>query len=845
LGVFDAATGQSELIAEIKDSIGELQPPNEIFYKDAFDSVLAHLRYTYRKGGFIQDVIVLEGIELPAGFAPDSSMIEIWTEFTEAPVPQKTQQVRGGMTDETLKFGAMRIGSGKAFALGDANARSAPISKRWLQIEGRFFLIEAVRFAAVKAELDRLPAPRQQAALRRKPGVQVATVGADRRPFPALRQARAKAGGGKIQMASLPQPNRGLVLDYDLTGSVTDFTFHADTTYYISGTVQLDGVTTFEGGCVVKYAPTNSATLQTSGEIRWNTDPYRPAVFTARDDHSTGAQVGSAALSGKYADIALFLDGAPVNPLRHLRISHASVGVACNSAFELAHAQFVKCGTAVSGSETTLGLGNVLVFDSVTVVGGSDLTISGANLTVHQCGTFHASSSSSATLTNSLFVNQTNWGSVNKTLGFCYETNVSVFQTVGAASHYLATNSPLRNIGTTNINSGLLADLRKRTTYPPIVLGGGSWFSNSLTLYPQAQRDTDTPDLGYSYEPLDYVLGGLPLTNATITLATGVAIGTYTPVHGYGLALFGGAKLLSEGTPTQPNRIVRYNTVQEQANTNWTYNSSYGSVLTAWFSTSPGPESYFRFTDWSVLAADVPHFWGNSEDTGNHVFKDCQFHGGTFYNIRPHLNVTNCLFERTWAYVDDFDQMNAHFRNCTFQGSELWLAQYGTGEWSFKDNLFDGVALYQDNNATNNYNAYTTNATRIFPNGANDVLLSVTNVAYQTGWLGRFYLPTNLTSHSVLLNAGSRTADAAALYHYTTSTNQTKELTSQVDIGFHYVAVNSSGQPIDTDGDGLPDYFEDANGNGSADSGETDWQSYNSLNGLSGTPGLEVFTPLK
>jgi hypothetical protein len=37
------------------------------------------------------------------------------------------------------------------------------------------------------------------------------------------------------------------------------------------------------------------------------------------------------------------------------------------------------------------------------------------------------------------------------------------------------------------------------------------------------------------------------------------------------------------------------------------------------------------------------------------------------------------------------------------------------------------------------------------------------------------------------------------------------------------VAVNSSGQPLDTDGDGLPDYFEDLDGNGSVDSGETDW----------------------
>jgi len=82
------------------------------------------------------------------------------------------------------------------------------------------------------------------------------------------------------------------------------------------------------------------------------------------------------------------------------------------------------------------------------------------------------------------------------------------------------------------------------------------------------------------------------------------------------------------------------------------------------------------------------------------------------------------------------------------------------------------------------------------------------------------------------------------MYHYTTSTSQTKELTSRLDISFHYLAT-ANGVPIDTDSDGVPDYQEDANGNGSVDSGETDWQSYNSPNGLSTPNGLKVFTPLK
>jgi len=67
------------------------------------------------------------------------------------------------------------------------------------------------------------------------------------------------------------------------------------------------------------------------------------------------------------------------------------------------------------------------------------------------------------------------------------------------------------------------------------------------------------------------------------------------------------------------------------------------------------------------------------------------------------------------------------------------------------------------------------------------------------------------------------------LYHFTTQTNQVKETNSVVDIGYHYVAVDGNNVPLDNDSDGLPDYLEDSNGNGSYAAGDlADWQDADS-----------------
>ena len=90
---------------------------------------------------------------------------------------------------------------------------------------------------------------------------------------------------------------------------------------------------------------------------------------------------------------------------------------------------------------------------------------------------------------------------------------------------------------------------------------------------------------------------------------------------------------------------------------------------------------------------------------------------------------------------------------------------------------------------------------------------------WQISWFGNYYQTTN----SWLINKGDVTADQVGLYQFTTQTNQLKETNSIVDLGYHYVATDSYGNPLDTNGDGIPDYLEDANGNGLVDSGEIGW----------------------
>ena len=151
---------------------------------------------------------------------------------------------------------------------------------------------------------------------------------------------------------------------------------------------------------------------------------------------------------------------------------------------------------------------------------------------------------------------------------------------------------------------------------------------------------------------------------------------------------------------------------------------------------------------------------------------------------------------------------------------------YSTGTsnpgWQVRDNLFDKVSQSLTGTGAGSVglsnNGFTTGTTRSLVGTLDQTGFTV---AYQTGDLGNFYLPSTAT---LLIDKGSRTAAAAGLYHYTTRTIlSNKELATTVDIGVHYVGVGTNHQPSDTDGDGLPDYLEDLDGDNVLDNNETNW----------------------
>lgn len=860
LAYTDAATGESVLIAGLKDSIGEVIG-NQVIYRDAFDGPFkADLRYTYTKAGFEQDVIFRESpvvSESPEkhGMDPAVTRLEVWTEFLSPPAPiriasnlkvETNALVRSAMvdpdlSDETLDFGGSRIGPGTAFSLDDTadeiEKPVIPVGKNWLRLEGRDFLIEKVDFEDALPSLLKLPAPeslqddgRKQAALPSKPRSQLLAS----LRGPSSDEDRAQGNSQPMRTASISAPERGFVLDYiQLNTSQSDYVFKGAATYHVTAAVTLSGTTTIEGGTVVKF--NSGSYLTINGPISCRTEAYRPAFFTARDDNSVGETVtgSTGAPNGYYATyIFKIADSTSSYDLHDLRMRHGNQAIqrsggSVGTPITLRHSQVHDCNRAFGNYYSPITLRNVLVYR--TKIGYYSGAINyGENVTFHLLDKLVTYTTQPALqFKNTLLISCTN----NAVEGVAYVADPTVFkpatvndagifQTVGLGGHYLAASSPHRGAGTSVMDPGLRNELRQRTTYPPQILT--SPVTTSQQLEKVALRDRGVnPDLGYHYDSVDWLADGVQVENgAQLKLGKGVTVGILGQASNIGITARQGASFESVGSPHNPNHFVWSTSIAESLpSVNHTYRY--------FFQQEGSPGSFdFHFTEFPSSAGQFAQF---PDDIFAKIFKyaDCRLYGGSLWVSGPvYLDCRNVLFEKTVVGLLG-SGVDARLNNCLFIGGQSVVfaddfdcVPGGLPPCDQSIGVFDCVFDAVDLNCggvspANGWNAYV-NCSGLPGSLGGDQFPS--SIAYEKGPLGNYYLPYL----NQLRDAGSATsATQAGMYHYTTDFRQFKEGTSRLDIGLHYVAMSQNGFPSDVDTDSIPDFVEDSDGDNIVDAGES------------------------
>ena len=500
----DSSTGNSVLIAQIQDSQGELISANRVLYPNAFEGVVkADVRYTYRKGGFEQDVILREQPPTPESFGlnPQTTEIEVLTEFIAPPQSKIVEHKlkNNSLTDDDVDWGVARIGHGRAFDLGEPQNSPSRVTVRrqYISAQGRNILVEGVPIQRIKANLAHLPL--QSSAATKLPVLASKTPVLPRTPL-------ARAQPKPMKLASAAPSNKGFVLDYVLVDADPgDFTFQADTTYYIANGIDFNGNLVFEGGTVIKYGtdPGNPTLMECWGDMVCDSSPYRPAIFTSINDDTVGEPISNPDMPLMYYCCAICGNSSSAVVWHDIVIRYAGVGIA-GYALQLNDCQFVDCLNPFRIDWGTCSANNVLMANVDNAFEGEDfaatacqLTVSGAtNLSYDGWG---YGTASRLALTNSLLVNVQAGGNTTITTNhtaWVTDSGGQIFQTGAAGDNYLLPDSPFIDAG--NVTADRL---------------GLYWFTTQTN---QDIEGITTVDLGYHYPAVDD--NGNPIS----TLVSGV-----------------------------------------------------------------------------------------------------------------------------------------------------------------------------------------------------------------------------------------------------------------------------------------------------------------------------------
>jgi hypothetical protein len=318
IALYDAASGNSAIIANITSSQGVLISSNKVLYQSCFAPVrgspaglTADIVYTMQRGAFHQDVVLTRRVN-PAdwGFPEKTTRIQVITEFFSAPDPdqmtrplrvEKNQAVRARMAspdlmDQVLAFGDYVLGTGRAYAgLTGYNPTntSAVVAKELISTpDNRQFLVESVEYRAAKKFLTALPVAAvvsgQASTFRNATNPRALYAKLPRSG--AGRVVAEGRSGGQLMARNDSVERRGFVVDYvaNIGGTFeVPITFQKNVTYYVADYVFCNSMVTFESA-VFKFPGDHATSIVLLGGAICKTTTCDPAVFTGCLDDTIG-----------------------------------------------------------------------------------------------------------------------------------------------------------------------------------------------------------------------------------------------------------------------------------------------------------------------------------------------------------------------------------------------------------------------------------------------------------------------------------------------------------------------------------------------------------------------------
>jgi RHS repeat-associated protein len=186
LSYYDPVSGNSVMIAEIRDTVGAVSGTNQIVYLNAFDGIKADIVLRVSRFGVEQDVVLSEQPPSPElwGLSSRYCRLEVVSEFHSSRPrqvksvdahPQETdpatrsRMVEPDLVDDQIDFGAMTIGHGSAFRTGSADRQPHPVLERSQVFkrfnrtsDGRTLLFESMPLSGITNWFSRLPAGRDR-----------------------------------------------------------------------------------------------------------------------------------------------------------------------------------------------------------------------------------------------------------------------------------------------------------------------------------------------------------------------------------------------------------------------------------------------------------------------------------------------------------------------------------------------------------------------------------------------------------------------------------------------------------------------------------------------------------